>query len=125
MGVTMLLLLRGINGVPFFTALAWASVEARAPNVSYSSPEPGGTLGSRSAQYVIRFDGWVDNRAFQLDVTRTEGHLIDGPRFARRSGHFCPRTTSWPVSTPLTQKAVPACGQLPPIRRRTFGRRRR
>jgi hypothetical protein len=111
----MLLVLRGIVRVLFFTALACASAEARALKVSYSSPEPGGILDSCSAQYVIRFDGWVDNRAFQLDVTRTEGRLIGGPRFARRSGHCCPRTTSWPVSTPLTQEAVPACGQLPPI----------
>ena len=44
------------------------AAEARSLSVRYSSPEAGSTLDGRNAQYVIRFDGWVDHEASRLEL---------------------------------------------------------
>jgi hypothetical protein len=50
--------------------------DARPLNVRDSSPKAEATVDGRKAQYVIRFDGWVDHGASQVDITEN-GKVIE------------------------------------------------
>jgi methionine-rich copper-binding protein CopC len=50
--------------------------EARPLNVQDSTPAAEAILDGRNAQYVIRFDGWVDHGASQIDITKN-GKVIE------------------------------------------------
>ena len=53
-----------------------ALAEARPLNVRDSFPAAEAILDGRNAQYVIRFDGWVDHSASQMDVTEN-GKIVE------------------------------------------------
>ena len=45
------------------------SAEARTLSVRESYPAAEMTVDGRNAQYIVRFDGWVDHAASRLDLT--------------------------------------------------------
>ena len=49
--------------------IACGLAEARPLNVRDSSPAAEAIVDGRNAQYVVRFDGWVDHGASQMDIT--------------------------------------------------------
>jgi len=50
--------------------------QARQLNVRDSFPAAESILDGRNAQYIIRFDGWVDHGASQMDVTEN-GKMVE------------------------------------------------
>ena len=50
--------------------------QARQLNVRDSFPAAEAILDGRNAQYIIRFDGWVDHGASQMDVTEN-GKIVE------------------------------------------------
>jgi hypothetical protein len=50
--------------------------QARPLSVRDSFPAAEAILDGRNAQYVIRFDGWVDHGASQMDVTEN-GKIVE------------------------------------------------
>jgi len=50
--------------------------EARALHVRQSYPEAETIVRGSNAQFVIRFDGWVDHAASRLDIT-ADGRVIE------------------------------------------------
>jgi len=58
------------------TLATCALAEARPLNVRDSFPAAEAILDGRNAQYVIRFDGWVDHGASQMDVTEN-GKIVE------------------------------------------------
>jgi methionine-rich copper-binding protein CopC len=50
--------------------------QARPLNVRDSFPAAEAILDGRNAQYIIRFDGWVDHGASQMDVTEN-GKIVE------------------------------------------------
>jgi methionine-rich copper-binding protein CopC len=50
--------------------------EARPLHVRDSFPAAEAILDGRNAQYIVRFDGWVDHAASQMDVTEN-GKIVE------------------------------------------------
>jgi methionine-rich copper-binding protein CopC len=50
--------------------------EARPLHLKDSAPAAEAILDGRNAQYVIRFDGWVDHGASQMDITEN-GKVVE------------------------------------------------
>jgi methionine-rich copper-binding protein CopC len=65
----------GVWALPVMLMMC-GSAEARPLNVRDSSPEAEAILDGRNAQYVIRFDGWVDHGASQMDITQN-GKVVE------------------------------------------------
>jgi methionine-rich copper-binding protein CopC len=58
------------------TCVAFGLAEARPLKLRDSFPAAEAILDGRNAQYIIRFDGWVDHGASQMDVTEN-GKIVD------------------------------------------------
>ena len=56
--------------------LACGLAEARPLNVRDSFPAAEAIVDGRNAQYVVRFDGWVDHGASQMDITEN-GKVVE------------------------------------------------
>jgi methionine-rich copper-binding protein CopC len=52
-----------------FLAMMSGLAEARQLNVRQSHPAAEMIVDGRNAQYIVRFDGWVDHAASQLEIT--------------------------------------------------------
>src|SRR5215467_9748156 len=50
--------------------------EARPLHVRDSSPAAEAIVDGRNAQYVVRFDGWVDHWVYQMDITEN-GKIVE------------------------------------------------
>ena len=50
--------------------------EARPLGVRESYPAAEMIVDGRNAQYIVRFDGWIDHAASQLDIT-TDGKIVE------------------------------------------------
>jgi methionine-rich copper-binding protein CopC len=50
-----------------------APAEARPLSVRESYPVAEMTVDGRNAQYIVRFDGWIDHAASQLDISSNGG----------------------------------------------------
>ena len=71
-------------------AVTCGLAEARPLHVRHSFPAAEAILDGRNAQYIVRFDGWVDHCASQMDVTET----------GRSSNPSSPLKTASPMFSP-------------------------
>jgi len=56
--------------------VACGPVEARPLHVRDSTPAAETIVDGRNAQYVVRFDGWVDHAASRMDITEN-GKVVE------------------------------------------------
>jgi methionine-rich copper-binding protein CopC len=56
--------------------VAWGTSDARPLHISNSLPAAETVVDGRSAQYLIRFDGWVDHAASRIDITQ-HGKIVE------------------------------------------------
>ena len=66
-----------VGAVAFGLVLAVGGLaEARPLHISQSYPAAETMVAGSNAQYIVRFDGWVDHAASRLNISR-EGKLIE------------------------------------------------
>ena len=63
-------------GVLAVLFVACGSAEARPLHVRDSTPAAETIVDGRNAQYVVRFDGWVDHAASRMDITEN-GKVVE------------------------------------------------
>ena len=56
--------------------VACGPADARPLHVRASTPAAEMIVDGRNTQYVVRFDGWIDHAASQMDITQT-GKVVD------------------------------------------------
>jgi len=64
------------TGVLTLMFAACGLAEARPLHVHDSSPAAEAIVDGRNAQYVVRFDGWVDHGASQMEITEN-GKIVE------------------------------------------------
>ena len=64
------------TGALTVTFIACGLAEARPLNVCDSFPAAEAIVDGRNAQYIVRFDGWVDHGASQMDITEN-GKVVE------------------------------------------------
>jgi methionine-rich copper-binding protein CopC len=62
--------------VPAVLFLACGPAEGRPLHVRDSTPAAETIVEGRNAQYVVRFDGWVDHAASRMDITE-DGKVVE------------------------------------------------
>jgi len=80
--------------VTFVTFVTCVVAQARQLNVRDSFPAAEAILDGRNAQYIIRFDGWVDYGASHMDVTE------NGKSSSASSPPATASLMFWPASAP-------------------------